>query len=216
MDTLERLINGLGQLIERALTGQTDYRFTTSEFAEAGIICNQVQAKMTLPGVRELLSLRFGIIVKQPVIINLDKPRANNWKAILTADYNHVGLCDTRELGDEQAHSITIVPGLDRRKFQAVLAHEMVHAFQHEQAILRKHRGFREGMARWVEYHTLTSLGLEHEAQRLLGYRLYLLGRSLNTIMEYSNRHGEKATMEWLCNMDAAAEPAKPNSSQAE
>ncbi len=184
--------------MEFLLTGQTDFSITTSDFQKADTIDNMVQAKMVLKEMRAYLSAEFQLQILCPVILNLSQPKTYSWKDHLIASRQHLGNYSTRWLGERMSHEINIIPGLERRKFKAVLAHELTHAYQAEEQLMRSHGGFREGMSRWIEYHVLKANGLNKEADKLRGYRSFILGRSVVTILEYEKKYGRQATLEWL------------------
>lgn len=195
---LVRVINSVGRFIELCLTGQTEYSLITKDFCVAESIDNSVQAKLALQEISPYLKHNFGIILKHPVIINLEKPRTRSWKRAIASAGAHIGSYTTRWLGEDMSHEILLLPGMERRKFKAVLAHELTHAFQAERKLLRAHKGLKEGMARWVEYHVLCEVGLNREAKKLCSYRSFILGRGVVTILEYERCHGRQATIEWL------------------
>lgn len=195
---LVRAINAVGRFIELCVTGQTDYSLNTSDFRLADSIDNSVQAKLVLKELSPYLKQNFGISLKHPVIINLEKPRTRSWKRAIASAGAHIGSYTTRWLGEDMSHEILLLPGMERRKFKAVLAHELTHAFQAEHKLLRAHQGLKEGMARWVEYHVLCEVGLEREAKKLCSYRSYILGRGVVAILEYERLHGRQAAIEWL------------------
>ncbi|MBQ7567458.1 hypothetical protein IJT17_01480 [bacterium] len=193
-----RAINSVGRLIEFCLTGQTDYALTTSDFCLADTIDNSVQAKLAMKELLPYLQQKFGIVLQAPIIINLEKPRTRSWKRVVFSAGEHIGSYTSRWLGENLSHEILLAPGMERRKFKAVLAHELTHAFQAERRLLRTHKGLKEGMARWVEYHVLNEVGLKREADKLCRYRSFILGRGIITILNYEREHGRTATLKWL------------------
>ena len=56
-----KFLNCLGRYIEFLLTGQSDFKITTSEFEKAEVIDNEVQAKIALQEVRLYLRKTFSI-----------------------------------------------------------------------------------------------------------------------------------------------------------
>lgn len=195
---LVRAINCVCRFIELCVTGQTEYSLNTSDFRLAETIDNSVQAKLVLKEIAPYLKQNFGISLKHPVIINLEKPRTRSWKRAIASAGAHIGSYSTRWLGEDLSHEILLIPGMERRKFKAVLAHELTHAFQAEHKLLRAHQGLKEGMARWVEYHVLCDVGLAGEAKKLCSYRSFILGRGVVTILEYERLNGRQATLDWL------------------
>ncbi len=196
-----KFLNCLGRYIEFLLTGQSDFKITTSEFEKAEVIDNEVQAKIALQEVRLYLRKTFSISLVDPVVIKLGQPNTWAWKLRLTSGFNHIGNYCYTQMGESSAHLITIIPGLERTKFKSVLCHELTHAFQAEHEMLRNFRGYKEGMARWVEYHFLLDNQKEAEAKKIKGIDLVLLGNMLNKILLYEKEHGRTATCRWLASM---------------
>lgn len=202
MRVVEQVFTLLGRAVERALTGSSDFRFTTSEFRKTSTIDEAVQARMVLQEVQEELAAGFGLRVRDPVLLDLERPPVWGWKAAVARAEGQIGRYAPRWMGESRVHRIVIVPGLERGRFRGVVAHELVHAWQAEAGVLRSSRGLREGMARWVEYHVLVRARRQQEARRLLGLRRYLLGRALGEILEHERRHGREETLRWLRSVD--------------
>ena len=196
---MQQIVDTLVRCIEWAVSGRSEYHLTLSEFEDAAIIDNGVQAKRALGEVRRDLREQFAIDLARPVIIQLGQPTTLDWKTAGTPGYNHVGNYTPRWFGDKITHGITIVPGLKRTKFKAVLGHELGHAFQSERALQFSSSGLKEGMSRWIEYHLLLRYGMEEEAAKLLKLQRYLLGKAMVDILDYETKHGRAATMAWLC-----------------
>lgn len=193
-----RAINACGRFLEFILTGQSNYALTTSSFRTADTIDNTVQAKIAQKEVSAYLQERFGIALLHPVVVILEKPQSSAWKRVIPGSGQHLGNYRPRQFGEKTAHEVRVVPGLERRKFKAVLSHEMTHAFQAERQLFGSHRGMKEGMARWVEYHILVDMKMAQEAQKLCAYRSFVLGRNMLLILEHERKHGLAATLDWL------------------
>ncbi len=207
MQVVARVLTLLGQALERVLTGRSEFRFTTSEFQQTPSVNDPIQARMVLKQVQAELEQGFGLRLQEPVLLDLERPPVRGWKAAVAGPEAHIGRYAPRWLGERRVHRIMIVPGLGRSRFRAVLAHELVHAWQAEKGVLRRSRGLREGMARWVEYHVLLRAGLQAEARRLFRLRRFLLGRSWRDILEHERLHGRQATVEWLRTLDGGGSP---------
>lgn len=199
---LLKILNSIGRSLEFFLTGQTDFKITTSEFETADIIDNEVQAKMALKEVREYLRGSFSIVLARPVVLHLGTPKMKEWKWQMALNMRHLGNCSSSQIGDFSTHSIVIVPGLERQKFKAVLCHELAHAFQAEHGMLRHLKGYREGMSRWVEYHFWLDSGNKKEAQKLKRISLAIFGNMLHKILNYEEKEGRAAACRWLASMD--------------
>ena len=208
MRVVEKVLTVLGQTVERVLTGRSEFQFTTSDFHQTSSVHETIQARMVLREVQQEVAEGFGLRLRAPVLLDLERPMAWGWKAAVAGQAGQVGRYAPRWLGQRRIHRIVIVPGLPRSRFRAVVAHELVHAWQAELGILRSSRGLREGMARWVEYHVLLRVGLVKEAGQLLKLRRFLLGRSLRDILERERAHGREATLAWLRSLDDEAPEA--------
>lgn len=202
MRVVERVLTLLGQTVERVLTGHSEFRFTTSEFHETALVGDRIQARMVLREVQAELASTFGLSLREPVLLDLERPAALGWKATVVGAGGHIGRYAPRWLGERRIHRIVIVPGLPRARFRGVVAHELVHAWQTERGVLRRSRGLREGMARWVEYHVLLRAGLHQEAGRLTRLRRFFVGRSWRDILKHEEVHGREATLRWLRALD--------------
>lgn len=202
MQVVERVLTLLGQTVERALTGHSEFRFTTSEFQETACVGDHIQARMVMREVQAELASTFGMRLSEPVLLDLGRPPALGWKATVVGAGGHIGRYTPGWLGERRIHRIVIVPGLPRPRFRGVVAHELVHAWQAERGILRRSRGLREGMARWVEYHVLLRTGWDKEARRLLKLRRFFVGRSWRDILKHEEKYGREATLRWLRALD--------------
>lgn len=110
-----------------------------------------------------------------------------------------MGRYQVNVMGSEKSHQVTVRPNLATPVFRAILAHELVHAYQTEKKLLEQNRALREGMARWVEYHFLRET-MPKQAEKLLQVRHFTFGKSVNTIMAYEAEHGREETLKWLAN----------------
>ena len=187
----------MGRALEFALTGQSDYRVTLSEFAEARTIDGTVQSRLVLDEVRPFLEKEFGIKLRWPVLVELKQPPPRSWKGSFYHAEGNVARYMLQEMGEKRVHQILISPGLPRPRFRALLGHELTHAYQREHRILERNRALREGMARWIEYHLLKEK-FPKDAKRLLKLRSFTFGRAVTTILDYEKVHGVRETLRWL------------------
>ena len=199
------LRNKLGRWLEYLLTGQSDFRLHTTSTQRVELIEHDLQVKEALRQVRSYLKGKFSIQLRNPIVVRLDRPQTKSWKWRWTSRFRHVGNYYTQPMGEMPAHMITILPGLERWKFQAVLCHELTHAYQSERALLNHLRGYREGMARWVEYHFLLDHEHPQEARKLERIEDIMLGRMLHKILAYEKEHGRRATCQWLEQLSATS-----------
>lgn len=202
VSVVEKLVNWLGRTVEFAMTGRSEYQLTTSEFQTARTIDGAVQARMAMDELVEDLSSWFHIKLTWPVFLELKHPPGVGWKASLYHAEGNMGRYTPQELGERRGHEVLVAPGLPRPRFRSILAHELVHAYQHEKKILTKNIALREGMARWVEYHVLTRAGAHQEARRLLRIKHYMFGKAIKSVLEHEKNHGLEKTLAWLHEQD--------------
>jgi len=192
---LSQVFVEVGRAIERACFGQSHFRLTTSEFSSAPTIDNLVQAKMALAEVRRRLVDDFCIQLNWPILLELKAPPVEGWKSAVYNPEGNLARHTVVDFKGAQAHQVWVKPGLTRVRFMALVAHELVHAFQREANFLKENLSLREGMARWVEFYFLQG---SREADRLLKLKHYTFGRSIESVLEYEGRQGRQATLEWL------------------
>lgn len=127
---------------------------------QAHSIYQQVVAQLAChPGI----SLRVGAafrLVDQPTLLRLAAeggltPGENEHTLGL---YHRYGLL----------RAIYVLYGLPRLLLRTVIAHELAHAWQGENAPLLKDPLWREGFAEWVAYQHLRDLGASKAAERML------------------------------------------------
>ena len=153
---------------------------------------SELQRKVT----RELLVL-FGLELKWPVLVELRMPPPAGWRGGYYNPEGNLGRYTLVQLGQLSTHQILIRPGMSTARFSALLAHELVHAYQREQNILVENQALREGMARWVEFHFLKDRD-RGESEKLLAIKHYTFGKSIESILTYENQNGRDATLLWL------------------
>jgi hypothetical protein len=163
-----------------------------------------LEGKLQLDSVRTELAREFSLGTRWPVLLEVRKPPPLGWKAGFYHSEGNLGRYESKQLGSNQGHHITVRPGLRTSVFRAILAHELVHAAQTEGELLLGNQALREGMARWVEFHFLRKDQPE-EAERLRKLRHYTFGKAIETILEYEKRHGRQETLRWLRSFDLAA-----------
>lgn len=198
--TVVDLIVSIGRFIEYQLTGQSDFRLGVP-FVGTRTVQTELEGRLQLDGVRAKLYDDFRLSLSWPILLEIKKPPPLGWKAGFYHSEGNIGRYETKELGENLLHHITIQPNLEVSVFQAILAHELVHAVQTEKRLLLGNHALREGMARWVEYHFLVG---SHPklAQRLLRLRHYTFGKSIETIIDYENLHGRMQTIKWLNSLE--------------
>ncbi len=190
------MIVSLGRFLEYRLVGQADFRIRVP-FADTRTIETDLEGKLQLDAVVKKLEVNFRIVLKKPVLLEVKAPPPLGWKGSYYHSEGNLGRYEAHKLGHELSHKITVRPGLPTPVFRAILAHELVHAWQTEQKILVGNGALREGMARWVEYHFLQDTHPE-QAQKLLNVRHFTFGKAIGTILKYEDQHGRDATLDWL------------------
>jgi len=193
------MLTSVGRFLEYRLTGQSDYRLMVP-FAGARTVNTDLEGRLQLDETRKSLWQEFSIKTRWPVLLEVKTPPPLGWKGGFYHSEGNLGRYQVREMGSERSHQIAIRPNLAVTVFRAILAHELVHAYQTEKSLLRSNQALREGMARWVEYHFLKDT-LPKEAAKLLQMRHFTFGKAVNTIVSYEQKHGREKTLVWLSEM---------------
>jgi hypothetical protein len=198
VEFIKRVATLAGRSIEFALTGQSDYAVITSELREFRIVNDLPRARRVLAETRELLAREYGIRIRRPVLIELFSGTDWSPPSLRYVMRGAVATYQSRELGAEQVHDVRVLSGLTRGRFKAVLAHELVHAYEREAEILTTHRALREGFARWIEYRILEEEGETREAGKLKRVRRWSSGRSIHELLEIERREGVAAVLAYV------------------
>lgn len=195
----ENVLNQVGRKLEYWFTGQSSFRINSGDMSAGASVNNETQARLLLEDVRKDIRSHFQLELRWPVLLQLQHPPGIDWKASFYNAEGNLGRYTSYQLGATPAHQIQVRPGLPRARFRAVLAHELMHAYQREADILKTNQALREGMARWAEYYFLVRANPK-EAQRLLKIRHFTFGKAIHTILAYEKQHGTQQTMRWLQN----------------
>jgi len=193
---LKRILTLIGRGIEFLLTGESDYKFLSSDIANFEYVADHFKAKMLIKEVREFLFQKFGIEVNSPVVLEFFTGREWDWNSARYHLGGSLGRYYSQSIGNKKVHFIYILKGLARQKFKSIFAHEYTHAFQREKKIFPQSKGLREGLARWVEYKILLEEGAYEEAKKLLGIRHWIHGKGLKKILEMERKYGELGLIE--------------------
>lgn len=192
------MLSSVGRFIEYKLTGQSEYRLMVP-FEGARTVNTDLEGKLQLDEVRKKLWSEFSVKTRWPVLLEVKAPPPAGWKAGFYHSEGNMGRYQVNVMGSEKSHQVTVRPNLATPVFRAILAHELVHAYQTEKKLLEQNRALREGMARWVEYHFLRET-MPKQAEKLLQVRHFTFGKSVNTIVAYEAEHGREETLKWLAN----------------
>lgn len=191
----------IARALEFFLTGQSEFKITTTEFADNDIVKDIVTAKKLLERVKLVLLDRFDIEVKCPIVVELVK-EDKRWDYGFSWFAESLGKYKSYDFIDEKYHMIYILSGLKRERFKAILAHELTHAYQRENDLFMKNKLFKEGLARWVEYKILLQEGEEDEARKLLKIKHWIYGKGITRFIELEKGTGEKDLVTKLRKME--------------
>ncbi|MDQ7824484.1 MAG: hypothetical protein RDV48_16905 [Candidatus Eremiobacteraeota bacterium] len=183
----------IGRTIEFLITGQSEFKITTSEFEvnDKPNVRDLTVAKKLLEEMKSLLAGQYGIKVTYPVVIELIKEQ-RIWEYSFSWCAGSLGKYRSHLMFDEKYHMVYILSGLKRERFKAILAHELTHAFLYEKKLFTENKSFREAMARWVEYRILLSEGEKHEAGKLLKIKSWMYGRGIVKILALEKKVGRE------------------------
>ena len=190
------MLTAAGRGLEFLLTGQAGFSIITSDFHDADVITDLVQARRVLLEARTLLESRFGIVVQRPILLDMFEESDWSRAGLQRMWQGTLGHYQPQPLGEKWVHGIRVIKGLVRPRFKAIVAHELAHAWEREAHVLSSDRGLREGFARWVEYKVLQGEGLHAEARRIVGIRTWRYGRGVRTLLAIERERGEKGVLE--------------------
>lgn len=202
-ESLKRILLTLGRGLEYIATGQSDYNLYSHRGVLYETVNDTYKAKEILAEMKEYLRDNFGLVIEAPIIIELYsgnefslKGKRRKTKGVL-GQYHYENLP-----GKYMAHMIYISTGLEKRRFRAILAHEMTHAFLREAQLMNCDRYLREGFARWIEYKILLEMGLEKEAEKILDIKTWKYGKAVEKIFRLEKKVGTKGVIEVLKRID--------------
>ena len=195
VEFIKRVATFAGRSLEFALTGQSEYAVITSELADFHTVTDLPKAKRMLVETRGQLARAFQIEVREPVLLELFSGKDWTPASLRYVMRGAVGSYQPHLLGNSRSHTIHVLQGLPRGRFKAIVAHELVHAYQAEAGFLTSSRSLREGFARWVEYHVLLDEGDASEAKRLLGFRRWSAGRGIHALLDIEREGGIDAVL---------------------
>jgi hypothetical protein len=200
---VKKTILGIGRFLEFFTMGETDYKLHTTEGEEFEEVSDLYKARTLVAQTKELMQDSFGIILTSPVIINLYSGSEFSLKDTKRELCGVLGQYHYENLGKNNlAHMIYIMKGLEKRRFRAVLAHEMTHAFLREAKLMNCDRYLREGFARWIEYKTLMGQGLKEDAKKILHIKTSKYGKDVEKIFRLEKKVGTQGVIEILRRID--------------
>jgi len=189
----------IGRGIEFVFIGRSEYEPAIVDF-DFDRVENTIQAKILLKEVQGFLNTRFGINIKQPVVVELFSP-FTAWQGAFYQFSGLLGRYRPCQLKGEKVHLVYVLKNLSREKCKGVIIHEVIHAYQREHGILARDKLLREGMSRWLEYKFFLSEGENKTAERLKIANSMLYGRGLRRVLELEKTLGEKKLLEYLNNL---------------
>lgn len=192
---IKRVATFAGRSLEFALTGQSDFAVITAELADFKTVTDITKAKRALADIRTFIAHEFRIQVQAPVIIELFSDRDWTPASLRYVMRGAVGSYQPQPLGGSMAHAVHVLSGLSTGRFKAIVAHELVHAYEREIGILSSNRVLREGFARWVEYNVLVAEGERAEAQKLTRVRRWSSGRGILELLDLQRQGGVAAVL---------------------
>lgn len=200
---LKKIILGIGRFLEFFTMGESDYKLHTTEGEDFEEVSDLFKARTLVAKTKEIMQDGFGIQLESPVIINLYEGSEFDLKETKRELCGVLGQYHYENLGKNNlAHMIYIVKGLDKKRFMAVLAHEMTHAFLREAKLMNCDRYLREGFARWVEYKTLVFLGLDEEAEKIMRIKTHKYGKDVEKIFRLEKKVGTDGVIQVLRRID--------------
>lgn len=198
IQTARRFVIVAGRLVEYLLTGEAQFNIYTED---GHSIYDQVtdlsKGKLMMEETKIFMRRNFGIILRRPVVLRIQAGNEFNLKGIWMELRGVQGQYHFENMGKSgMAHMIYMQKGLDKKHFQAILAHEMTHAFLRENELMGTDRYLREGFARWVEYHAFESLGLPEEAEKIRELKTWRYGRAVQKFFELERKVGKMGVLE--------------------
>lgn len=165
--------------------------------------------KKILDRTKAEISERYSVSVSNPVVLELIKNR-NSFALGFEWREEDVGKYHSQKMINEKYHMIYIISGLPRKRFIAIAAHELMHAFLYEKRLFTESQPVREAMARWMEYKMLKSLGDKGNAEKLMGIKTLKFGKGFKSVLNAEKKlKGGIRLTEWLLNNRDEAERLK-------
>lgn len=198
-DFIADTIVGFVRFWEKCLTGHSEYKLVLNDFDVMGkaVVTEGLVAKKLAERMKRRLSERFGITVTLPVVVELvDRSKTRSY--VFEWSEANLGKYHSQLMIDENYHMVYVAKGLGRQRFNAIIAHELTHAFLSEQKLFAGKQYLREGLARWAEYRILQEEGLAPEAEKLLKIRSWKHGRALANMLELEKKAGKKGLVPFL------------------
>ncbi|MHB2021118.1 MAG: hypothetical protein ACYCW6_29640 [Candidatus Xenobia bacterium] len=196
-DVMRKAITVAGRALEYSLTGESDYHITLGEFRDFETVGDHFKAKLLEDGVRAWLA-ELGIEVRAPVILEFFEDGKAPSPGEDCPGHGVVGFYRPHNLGGKGAHLVYVLRNLPKGRFKAIYGHELVHAWERENGVLKGHRVLREGLARWIEYKMLLREGAPREAAKVERLTRWSWGRGIRLVLEIEREHGPTGVVPFL------------------
>ena len=181
------------------ISGRKEFSITTDGFDEDKypFINNLNIGKKLLSITNEYISDRYSIVVINPVVLELVKSREKDFLNFTWKEEN-LGKYHSQKMINEKYHMIYIMSGLPIKRFKAIIAHELMHAFLYEQKIFTDDQPCREAMARWIEYKILKDLHSKKDIEHILKIKSLKHGSGFKEILKIKKKARKKPLVRFL------------------
>ncbi len=186
--------------IDHFFSGRREFRMTLSPFSlnREKVVSDPIIGKKILDEVRETISSEYSVTVLSPVVLELIRNR-NGHELRFEWGYDEVGKYHSQRMINEKYHMIYVISGLPSKRFRAICAHELMHAYLYERRLFTDNQALREAMARWMEYKILKRLGAKKDMEHLSEIRTLKFGSGFRKVLEAESRiRGGTPLVEWL------------------
>lgn len=139
-----------------------------------------------------LIGEQFGITIKLPIKCTLKKIKE------IDRDSSLPGGASGLYQFQNGTHVIYVEEDLTEDTTIGILAHELTHAWQEENAPPAQDQLVKEGFARWIQYNTLYRIGAYNEANILKDYPDPIYGVGLKKVFEIEDKIGKKNVLDHM------------------
>lgn len=187
------------RICDYLISGRKEFSITTDGFDEDKYpFINDINiGKKILKIVNEYISDRYAIVVINPVVLELVKSKEKDFFNFTWKEDN-LGKYHSQKMINEKYHMIYIMSGLPIKRFKAIVAHELMHAFLYEQKLFVEDQASREAMARWIEYKVLKDLKSKKDVEHILKIKTLNHGSGFKKILKMEKRAGKKPLVRFL------------------
>ena len=196
---IKKIFTEFVRICDYFISGRKEFSITTDGFDEDKypFIDNINIGKKILKIVNEYISDRYAIVVINPVVLEIVKSKEKDYWNFTWKEEN-LGKYHSQKMINEKYHMIYIMSGLPIKRFKAIVAHELMHAFLYEQKLFVDDQASREAMARWIEYKVLKDLNSRKDVQHILKIKTLKHGSGFKEILKMEKRAGKKPLVRFL------------------